>query len=170
MNYIKDIQLKENGGFNSIIEIPKGTNSKFELVDGKFDIVVEVRKVVGKYPFYYGCFPQTHAGDRDPLDMILISKRKFKSLDVVNVQPIGVIKTIDNNEVDDKIICVLADEKITIKIKKIYKFLSTYKGKKSNTTIDSTFYPMEEAIKLIDKANKSYLNLQVKNKSMRVDF
>ena len=48
MNYIEDITLKENGNYNIIIEIPKGTNSKYELVDGKFDKVVEVRKVIGK--------------------------------------------------------------------------------------------------------------------------
>ena len=100
MNYIKDIQLKQNENFNVIIEILKGTNSKYELVDGSFDKVVEVRKVVGKYPFYYGCFPQTLAGDNDPLDMILLSNKKRHMLDIVDIVPIGVIKTIDNEVID----------------------------------------------------------------------
>lgn len=174
MNYITEVQLKENGGYNVIVEIPKGTNSKFELEDKIFDKVLEVRKVIGKYPFYYGCFPRTYAGDKDPLDMILVSKKKYKSLDIVNIQPIGVIKTIDNNEIDDKIICVVVDEKVTVNIKKILKFLLTYKGKDSNTTVDSTFYSTEEAIKLIDEANKAYLKRISKNtttvESMKVDF
>ena len=172
MNYIEDISLKENGNYNIIIEIPKGTNSKYELVDGKFDKVVEVRKVIGKYPFYYGCFPQTYAGDKDPLDVILLSKKKRKILDIVNVQPIAVIKTIDNNEVDDKVICV--DVKENLKHldkleKEAIKFLKTYKGKKSNTVIDENIYFIEEAINIIDKANKAYINRK-QTKGFRVEF
>ena len=172
MNYIEDISLKENGSYNIIIEIPKGTNSKYELVDGKFDKVIEVRKVIGKYPFYYGCFPQTYAGDKDPLDVILFSKKKRKILDIVNVQPIAVIKTIDNNEVDDKVICV--DVKENLKHldkleKEAIKFLKTYKGKKSNTVIDENIYFIEEAINIIDKANKAYINRK-QTKGFKVEF
>lgn len=160
MNYIKDTKLKQKGGFNIIIEIPKGTNSKYELVDGKFDKVVEVRKVVGKYPFYYGCFPQTYAGDKDPLDVILLSKKKRNILDIVNVQPITVIKTIDKGEQDDKVVCIASDETIT-KLdkleKKAMKFLKTYKGKKADTQIDTTEYDVEEAIKTIEKANNAFI-------------
>ena len=58
MNYIKDINLKENGTYNMIIEIPKGTKNKYELVEGTFDKVECVRKVKFRYPYYYGCFPQ----------------------------------------------------------------------------------------------------------------
>ena len=172
MNYIEDISLKENGNYNIIIEIPKGTNSKYELVDGKFDKVIEVRKVIGKYPFYYGCFPQTYAGDKDPLDVILLSKKKRKILDIVNVQPIAVIKTIDNNEVDDKVICV--DVKENLKHldkleKEAIKFLKTYKGKRSNTVIDENIHFIEEAINIIDKANKAYINRK-QTKGFRVEF
>lgn len=160
MNYINDTKLKENNGFNVIVEIPKGTNSKYELVDKTFDKIVEVRKVIGKYPFYYGCFPQTYAGDKDPLDMILLSKHKYKSLDIVNIQPIAVIKTIDNGEVDDKVICVTMDEDIKVEksLKKVMKFLKTYKGKHSNTTIDPKIYCVEETLKTIEKAHKGYTN------------
>ena len=140
MNYIKDIPLKVENNFNVIVEIPKGTDSKYELIDGSFDDVVEVRKVIGKYPFYYGCFPQTHAGDNDPLDMILITKHKhrFKPLDIVKVEAVGVIKTIDNGEVDDKIIVIPIGEHInwTKQLSKDFGFLETYKGENSNTIIN----------------------------------
>ena len=103
MNFIKDISLLESEGvINGIIEIPIGTTSKFELVEPKFDDIKCVRKVKRKYPFYYGCFPQTLAGDNDPLDMILFSNKGRGTLDIVLVQPIGVVKTIDNGEIDDK--------------------------------------------------------------------
>lgn len=160
MNCIKDIKLKEKGGYNVIIEIPKGTNSKWELVDKYFNKVIEVRKVVGKYPFYYGCFPQTYAGDKDPLDMILLTKKKHKILDIVNVQPVAVIKTIDNGEVDDKVICVIPSENVNIKkqIKNVLKFLHKYKGKNSNTIIDSKIYGIDEAIKIIERNHQMYKN------------
>ena len=172
MNYINDIKLNEKGGYNCIIEIPKGTNSKYELVDGKFDKVVEVRKVIGKYPFYYGCFPQTYAGDKDPLDVILLSKKKRNILDIVNVQPITVIKTIDKGEQDDKVVCVASDEAIT-KLnkleKKAMKFLKTYKGKKADTQIDTTEYGVEEAIKTIEKANNAFMAKATRSK-IKVDL
>ena len=103
MNYISDTQLKINNCYNVIIEIPKGTNKKYELEDKVFDKVLCVRRVKGKYPFYYGCFPQTYAGDKDPLDMVLLSNKNRDILSIVEVEPIGVIKTLDNNEIDDKI-------------------------------------------------------------------
>lgn len=175
MNYIKDINLIEDGFYNIIIEIPKGTNSKYELVEPKNDHVEEVRKVICKYPFYYGCFPQTLAGDKDPLDIILFTDRKYNSLDIVKTQIIGVIKTIDNGEVDDKILAIPYDEIIEHldKLeKKTLKFLSKYKGKNSNTQIDYTIYDCEEAIDLIEETNKNYMNrLNSKNtKSIIVDF
>jgi len=159
MNYIKDIRLKEDSAYAGIIEIPKGTNSKYELVEPNNDHVICVRKVIGKYPFYYGCFPETFAGDGDPLDMILLSNKQRGILDIVSVQPIGVIKTIDDGEVDDKVLVIANDEPIDHidKLeKKTLKFLKRYKGKKSNMILDETIYDAIEAIKIINQANKNY--------------
>lgn len=171
MNYIKDIKLKEDNFYNIIVEIPKGTNSKYELIDKLFNEVVEVRKVIGKYPFYYGCFPQTYAGDRDPLDMILITERKYEILDIVKVKPIGVIKTIDDGEVDDKVLVMPYDEnfaqsKLDKLINRVVKFLKTYKGKNSKMILDETIYSAEEAIKIISQAFKSYTSKFTKNNKL----
>lgn len=165
MNYIKDVQLKQNNGYNAIIEIPKGVKDKYELVDGSFDHLIVVRKMSHKYPYYYGCFTQTHADDNDPLDFILLTKRKFKSLDIVNVQPIAVVKTVDHNEVDDKVICVLKDENIKTDklLKHTMKFLQSFKGKNSRTIVDPNIYGMDEAIKTLDRNHETYMNdLQAK--------
>lgn len=163
MNYIEDIKLiNSDKTVNAIIEIPKGTKSKFELKDKTFDKVVEVRKIKYKYPFYYGCFPETHAGDDDPLDMVLLTNRKRNQLDIVRVYPIAVLKTIDNGEVDDKIFVIDVAEpikNINKLLNKSIKFLKKYKGKHSNTVVDNTIYDMEEANKLILAANKRYKNL-----------
>lgn len=50
------------------------------------------------YPFLYGSFPQTLAGDKDPLDMILFTDKTHQLLDIVKVDVIGAVKTIDEGE------------------------------------------------------------------------
>ena len=100
--------------------------------------------------------------------MILLTKKKFKKLDIVKVEILGVIKTIDNNEVDDKIIVKPLNEEIDINKwkKKLFKFLKTYKGKNANTIIDETLYDSKVAEELIKKANYDYTQ---KNK-IKVDI
>lgn len=156
MNYIKDIKLFNNDELNTvnmIIEIVKGSKDKGELVAPDFSELKIVRKCKYKYPFYYGCFPQTLAGDNDPADAILLTREKHKVLDVVKVQPIAIIKTIDNGEEDNKIICVEgAFKRVDKLIDKVVKFLKIYKGKKANMIIDEKVYDVLEAMKCLKEA------------------
>lgn len=164
MNYITDVKLHPNGSkhlCNVIIEIPKGTNEKFELIEPAFEIVGCVRKVHGKYPFYYGCFPETYAGDKDPLDMILLTNNTYKQLSVVEVEIVGVIRTIDNGEQDDKIIVkptneIFSEKDYNRKLKKMMHFLKRYKGFHSNMVLDKTMYGPETAKQLIKDAHQDY--------------
>ena len=171
MNYIKDINLKEKDlSFNGIIEIVKGDKIKYELKDKTFDELLPVRLGKYKYSFDYGCFPQTLAGDKDPMDMVLLTNKKHKKLDVVEVQLIGVLKTIDNGEVDDKIFVIDANEEINNieKLKdKAIKFLSKYKGKKADMQILG-FEDCIEAEKLLNQSHKAFLNKPSTSKSNRV--
>lgn len=170
MNYIKDINLKEKDlSFNGIIEIVKGDKIKYELQDKTFDELLPVRLGKYKYSFDYGCFPQTLAGDKDPMDMVLLTNKKHKKLDVVEVQLIGVLKTIDNGEVDDKIFVIDANEEIknVEKLKnKAIKFLSKYKGKKADMQILG-FEDCVEAEKLLNQSHKAFLNRPSTSKSNR---
>lgn len=157
MNFIKDVKLCEDGKYNMIVEIRKGSKDKYELVEPTLDTLAAVRKIKIKYPFYYGCFPQTLAGDGDALDAILIPSKKHKELDIVKVQPTAVIKTVDNGEEDNKIICVEGNVKHLDKaIKIVMNFLRIYKGKKSNTVIDEYVYDDKEAVRCINRAHKEY--------------
>ena len=158
MNYIKDVQLFTEKQYNMVIEIVKGSRNKNELVEPGFDQLRCVRKSLLKYPFYYGCFPQTLAGDGDALDAILISSKKHKELDIVEVLPITVIKTVDNGEEDNKVICVDGDIKHVDKIVEVIrKFLHLYKGKNANMVIDDKNYSIAEPIKLIKEAHEKFL-------------
>lgn len=160
MNYIKDVALyNKDDTVNVIIEICPGTSDKNELVEPIFDRLECVRQVEGIYPFYYGSFPQTYAGDKDPLDMILFTDKEHKLLDVVKVEILGAIKTLDAGEQDDKIICVEADcglKNLHKHMKKAMKFLKKYKGKYSNMIIEKKLASMEEAELLLKASNDTY--------------
>ena len=99
MNYIKDIPLyNKDGTVNGVIEICEGSSDKNELLKPCFNALNKVRTVIYPYPFYYGCFPRTFAGDKDPLDMILFTNKEHSSLDIVKVDVIGAIKVVDKGE------------------------------------------------------------------------
>ena len=162
MNYIKDVKLynhDENETINVIVEICPGTSDKNELMEPSFNVLKCVRQVEGIYPFYYGSFPQTYAGDKDPLDMILFTDKEHKLLDVVKVDVIGAIKTTDAGEQDDKIICVEQDCGLTnVKkhLKKAMKFLKRYKGKNADMVIDKGLVSEYDAETLVADAHKAW--------------
>ena len=161
MNYIKDVALfNDDDTVNVIVEICPKTSDKNELVEPTFDRLFCVRKVIGEYPFYYGSFPQTYAGDKDPLDMILFTDKDHRNLDLVRVDVIGAIKTIDAGEQDDKLICVESDCKlINVRkhLKKTMKFLKSYKGKDADMKIEKKLASMAEAEELLKQANNAYV-------------
>lgn len=171
MNYIKDIELfnkDELNTVNMIIEIEKGSKEKNELVAPNFDKVECVRKIKYRYPFYYGCFPNTLAGDKDPADAILITKEKHKVLDVVKVQPVAIIETVDCGEEDNKIICVEGEVKNLVKeLRKVMKFLHIYKGKKANMIINEEILDVEHAMKAL-KQDKERVKPKAKVNSINV--
>ena len=122
-NLLEDfVPLLENGNIHVVIEIPTGTNEKFEvekktgrlklekLNDGKPRIVNYL-----PYPFNYGMVPRTllpkkFGGDGDPLDVIVLGK-PIKRGAVVECKLIGVLKLLDRGEQDDKLIAVNADSR-----------------------------------------------------------
>ena len=161
MNYITDVSLynKENDTVNAIIEICPGTRDKKELIEPYFNELITVRQVEGVYPFYYGSFPQTYAGDKDPLDLILFTDKEHSELDLVKVDVIGAIKTIDAGEQDDKIICIEHDSSILNAkkyLKKALKFLRQYKGKHADMTISKSLASMSEADTLVKQAHEAW--------------
>ncbi len=101
---------------NAVIEIPAGTNLKLEFnyeknaflpdQENGDDRLIEFLPYVGNYGF----IPSTYSnpddgGDGDALDIIVLSQSEATGT-VLAVKPIGVIKILDDNEIDDKIIAV----------------------------------------------------------------
>lgn len=169
MNYIKNISLyNEDDTVNVIIEICPGTSDKNELVEPEFNRLKCVRQVEGEYPFYYGSFPQTLAGDNDPLDMILFTDINHHLLDLVKVDVIGAVRTVDAGEQDDKIICVESScglKNVKKQMKQAMKFLKSYKGKKADMKIEKKLASMEYAETLVREAHELYKQVQVRSTS-----
>jgi len=95
----------------ALIEIPKGSKGKYE-VDKPSGLIKLDRVLYSSvhYPANYGFIPKTYAGDNDPLDILVISQIELPQLCLVDAKVIGVMRMIDKDEVDDKIIAVAQND------------------------------------------------------------
>jgi inorganic pyrophosphatase len=93
--------------FIAVVEIPKGSKKKYEL--DKATGLIKLDRILftaTHYPSNYGFIPRTYADDKDPLDVLVLCSEILDPLTMVECYPIGVVKMVDNNEVDEKIIAV----------------------------------------------------------------
>ena len=62
------------------------------------------------YPGDYGLIPQTLSEDGDPLDaLVLVTNPTYPGI-LIEARPIGLLQMIDDEESDDKIICVSTND------------------------------------------------------------
>lgn len=92
--------------FNVIIEIPYGSQNKYEI-DPKTGAIFLDRVLYSSefYPFNYGFIPSTKAPDDDALDVAVFLTNPVPAGCVVKARAIGIIKKIDSGDQDD---CILA--------------------------------------------------------------
>ncbi len=95
----------------SVIEIPKGSKLKYEI-DKRTGLLMLDRVLYSSvhYPANYGFIPQSHAGDGDPLDILVLMQEPVFPLTIVRARPIGGFQMRDDKGVDDKIIAVAIDD------------------------------------------------------------
>lgn len=111
--------LSSKGNVNAVIEIPAGTNKKFEY--NKKTRVFEIDKKNGKdrvieflpYLGNYGFIPSTYSdpktgGDGDAMDVLVLSEN-VPTGTVMEIKLIGMLKLLDKGEIDYKIIAVPND-------------------------------------------------------------
>jgi len=120
VHLIHDIPAENpDGTINAVIEIPAGTNEKWEVSEQTGQPGLEYRhnrpRVIAYlgYPGNYGMIPRTllaeeFGGDGDPLDVLVIGGPLHRG-DIAPVRLIGVLKFLDNGEQDDKLLAVLPD-------------------------------------------------------------
>ena len=91
----------------AVIEIPKGSRNKYEY-DKDMEAFALDRVLYSPfhYPAEYGIIPQTLYDDGDPMDiMVLMEQSTFPGC-VIETRPIGIMKMIDGDDKDDKILGV----------------------------------------------------------------
>ncbi len=96
---------------NVIVEIPKGSQNKYEY-DKKRGIIKLDRVLFSPffYPGEYGIIPQTYAEDGDPMDaLVLVTNHTYPGV-LIESRPIGMLRMKDGGEMDNKILCVAKDD------------------------------------------------------------
>ncbi len=111
-NQILDAGDVDGGIINVVVEIPTGSNHKIEwnrkLACFELD---RVEPIAFAKPCNYGFIPQTLDEDGDELDALIITEQPLTTGIFLQAKVIGVMKFIDDGEVDDKIIVVPADDR-----------------------------------------------------------
>ena len=93
--------------FVVFIEIEQGGKNKYEL-DKETSLIIldRVLFTATYYPMNYGFIPRTYSPDDDPLDVFVLCSQPIEKMSLVRCYPIGVIKMIDGNALDQKVIAI----------------------------------------------------------------
>jgi inorganic pyrophosphatase len=153
---------------NGIIEIPKGTRAKYEL--DKDSGLLKLDRVLYSsmyYPANYGFIPQSYCDDKDPLDILILSQIDVVPLCIVSAKVIGVMRMLDNDEADDKIIAVAEGDPSVCHINDISElpqhfiselraFFEDYKKLENKTVVVEEFFNRETALGILKDSFRMY--------------
>ena len=105
---IEKIAIGSNpDAINVVIEIPYGSNIKYE-VDKESGAVVVDRVMYGAmfYPANYGFVPNTLSNDGDPADVLVLNEYPLQAGSVIKARLIGVLVMEDESGMDEKLLAV----------------------------------------------------------------
>ena len=164
MNIWHDISVEKikSESFSAVIEIQKGGKNKYEL--DKETGLLRLDRVLytaTHYPANYGFIPRTYADDGDPLDVLVLSQASIQPMTLVQCYPIGVVKMVDDEANDEKIIAVpFRDPSLSCyndiselpahTFEEIRHFFTVYKTLEGKKTSVNEILGREEAIKIIN--------------------
>lgn len=97
---------------NVVIEVPAGSPIKYQY-DDKLGImsVDRILHAPMPMPINYGFIPQCwNPDDNDPADALVLASFPIQSGILCESRPIGYFSMIDTGEIDDKVVCVPADD------------------------------------------------------------
>jgi inorganic pyrophosphatase len=119
-NFLSDyLATDESGAVHAVIEIPAGSNQKWEVMKDTghlaWEQIGDSLRVIPylPYPANYGMVPRTYlpaedGGDDDPLDIFVLGPQRERG-EVIKTRIVGVIFMLDRGEKDDKLIAVDID-------------------------------------------------------------
>jgi inorganic pyrophosphatase len=158
----------------AVVEIPKGSSNKYEW-DEELGAIKLDRLLFSSlgYPTDYGFFRETLASDGDPLDaMIVVSEPTFPGC-LIEVKPVALFRMRDEKAEDNKILCVphtdpnwshiehLDDLPMTLR-DEISHFFSIYKTPEWKVVKVDGWYPREDALESIERAQRRFRETQVR--------
>lgn len=158
--------------FQAIIEIPRGSNNKYEL--DKASGLLRLDRVLSSavhYPANYGFIPQTYAQDDDPLDVLVYSVEEIPPLTLVNARAVGMMTMVDHGQPDHKIIAVMIEDPIYNEFVKasdfpkhifrmLRQFFEDYKKMESKHVEVDEIVPVEAAHAVIEDSLARYSKLR----------
>jgi inorganic pyrophosphatase len=170
MNPWHDVDLGDKAPeiLNCIIEIPIDSRVKYEL--DKTTGLLRVDRVLFSavhYPANYGFIPRTYCDDSDPLDVLVLGQVEVVPLCIMRAKAIGVMQMIDQNEEDDKIIAVHADDPEyrdycdisnlpEHRLKSIERFFEDYKALEMKKVTVERFMGRVDAVNIIKRSIELY--------------
>jgi inorganic pyrophosphatase len=161
---------EKKGIINAIVEVSSGSINKYEIITESGQLKLDrVGYSSLAYPFTYGAIPSTWDLDNDPLDIQIVGiTEPLVPGSLVEARIIGAMKFIDNGEVDDKIIAVLAGDKRVDHIKtyedlgeyfqtETKYYWENYKAlKKPGTGLVEEFLSPKEGIQIVKESIERY--------------
>jgi inorganic pyrophosphatase len=154
--------------FNAIIEIPKGSNNKYELC--KKTGLLRLDRILSSavyYPANYGFIPQTLAEDNDPLDVLVYCMEEIPPLTLCHARAVGMMTMLDQGDPDHKIISVLVSDPVYNEFEKasqfprhifkmLRRFFEDYKTLEGKGVAVDEIMPAEPACAIIDDCVRRY--------------
>jgi inorganic pyrophosphatase len=154
--------------FQAVIEIPLGSNVKYEL--DKTTGLLKVDRIIHSavfYPANYGFIPQTYAEDNDPLDVLVLCQEAVQPLALIRARAIGLMTMIDSGASDDKVIAVAtndpefneyveAQDLPTHRLQVLKRFFQDYKQLKGKLVEVEDIRPAYAAVTVIERALARY--------------
>ncbi len=154
--------------FYSVVEIPFGSNVKYEL--DKQSGLIKLDRVLYSavyYPANYGFIPQTLAEDGDPLDVLVLCQDAVVPLTLIHARAIGLMTMIDSGKRDHKVISVAtqdpefssykeASQMPEHRLTMLRRFFLDYKQLEQKSVEVDEILPSKHALPVIEDAISRY--------------
>jgi membrane protein len=155
---------------NAVIEIPFGSNIKYEIDKDSGAVFVDrVMYSSYYYPANYGFIPNTLAADGDPVDILVVNEYELVPGCVIPVRLIGVLIMEDEAGMDEKLLAVPVtkidptyeeiktyEDLPKATLNKIQNFFDTYKALEPNKWVKvKGFEGIEKAKEIVEDSIKA---------------